>query len=102
MTAYEADGSVRWIACCLTPDEFHEAMHEVLRDGLKHELIRTRQPDGLIRLQVMKKVQGGSFSVTSVHADPMVDPNPRTEKRIRKCLKQTLRIDPLTSHASLQ
>lgn len=41
VTAYEADGSERWTACCLTANEFHEAMHEVLRDGLKYELIRT-------------------------------------------------------------
>lgn len=41
VTAWEADGTERWTACCLTPCEFHEAMHEVLRDGLKYELIRT-------------------------------------------------------------
>lgn len=41
VTAYEKDESVRWIACCLTANEFHEAMHEVLRDELKYDLIRT-------------------------------------------------------------
>ena len=40
VTAYEKDGSVRWSECCLDADEFHQAMHEVLRDGLKYELMR--------------------------------------------------------------
>ena len=41
VTAYEKDGTERWTACCLDAEEFHEAMIEVLRDGLRHELTLT-------------------------------------------------------------
>ena len=29
-----------WEECCLTADEFHQAMHEVLRDNLSYKLQR--------------------------------------------------------------
>jgi len=41
VTAFEADGSERWEACCLDADEFHQAMHEVIRDGLRYEIVRS-------------------------------------------------------------
>ena len=41
VTAFEANGSTRWEACCLDSDEFHQAMHEVIRDGLRYEIVRS-------------------------------------------------------------
>ena len=41
VTAYEKDGTERWTACCLDAEELQEALIEVLRDGLRHELTLT-------------------------------------------------------------
>ena len=41
VTAFEADGSERWEACCLDADEFHQAMHEVISDGLRYDIVRS-------------------------------------------------------------
>ena len=39
--AYNQDGSLRWEECCLDADEFHQAMHEVIRDGLRYDITRS-------------------------------------------------------------
>ena len=40
VTAYNADNSVKWEEHCLSADEFHQAMHEVIREGIRYELDR--------------------------------------------------------------
>jgi len=40
VTAFNADGSVKFDQYCLDADEFHQCMHEAIRDGLRYEIER--------------------------------------------------------------
>ena len=40
ISAFNADGSLKFDEYCLDADEFHQAMHEVIRDGLTYKIER--------------------------------------------------------------